>query len=60
MKTSPRLKNQSDTENDSSTSRSALRTESGRRQSTRPSRKSAQNESQTQVLLIFAPPNAPL
>src|SRR6266516_2915398 len=45
-KTLPRLKNQSETENDSSASRSTVRIESGRRQSTRPSRKIAQNPSQ--------------
>ena len=40
--TFPWLKNQSETENESIISRSRFRTESGRRQSTRPSRKTAQ------------------
>src|SRR5438067_13734251 len=46
-KTFPLLKNQSETERESSTSRSAFRTDSGRRQSARPSRKSAHNPSHT-------------
>src|SRR5919201_1025429 len=59
VKTSPRLKNQSETENESRTSRSTVRSDSGRRQSTSPSRNSAQKPSQTGELLIFTPPNAP-
>src|SRR5215210_4301851 len=47
VKMSPRLKNQSETENDRSASRSRLRSESGRLQSTRPIRNTAQNPSQT-------------
>src|SRR4051812_41542297 len=46
-KTCPRLKNQSETENPSSISRSTLRSASGRRQSTSPKRKTAQKPSQT-------------
>src|SRR5262245_35194946 len=46
-KTLPRLKNHNETESDRRTSRSAFRTESGRRQSTSPSRNSAQKLSQT-------------
>src|SRR5436189_4510379 len=45
-KTFPLLKNHRDTENDSSTSRSRLRSENGRRRSARPKKKSAQNGSQ--------------
>src|SRR3954452_25168471 len=47
VKTQPWLKNQRETENESSTSRSALRIDSRRRQSTRPSRNSPQNASHT-------------
>src|SRR5258708_39855690 len=49
----PRLKNHSETENDSSASRSRFRSDSGRRQSARPSRKSAQKPSQTRYVLIL-------
>src|SRR5579872_338788 len=55
----PRLKNHSETVNDSIISRSRLRSEKRRRQSTRPSRKSAQKPSHTVGELIFLPPNAP-
>ena len=58
-KTFPRLKNQSETENDSSINRSTLRSERMRRQSARPTRKTPQNASQSPGLLIFVPPNAP-
>src|SRR5262245_30814923 len=47
-KTFPRLKNHSDTENDSSISRSRFRHDSGRRNSASPSRKAKQNPSQTE------------
>src|SRR3954454_2370889 len=60
MKTSPWLKNQSDADREARTSRSRLRTESSRRQSTSPSRNTAQNASQTAGLLIVVPPKAPL
>src|SRR3954467_13034574 len=56
---SPRLKYQSDTENESRTSRSTFRSESGLRQSARPSRNTAQNASQIGELLILRPPKAP-
>ena len=56
---SPRLKYQRLTENESSTSRSSVRSESTRRQSIRPTRKTTQNPSQTGRLLIRAPPKAP-
>src|SRR5262249_39028678 len=49
----------SGTENDSSISRSSVRSENGRRQSTRPSRNSPQKPSQIGMLLIRSPPNAP-
>ncbi len=52
-KTSPRLKNQSEIENERSASRSRFRSESGLRQFARPSKKTAQNESQIQGSLIF-------
>jgi hypothetical protein len=53
------LKKRSEIENESSTSRSRFRSESGRRRSASPSTKIAQNESQSQTLLIVFPPNAP-
>ena len=46
-KTCPWLKNQSETENESSTSRSRFRSESSRRQSASPRRNTAQKPSQT-------------
>ena len=59
MKIRPWLKYQSETENESSASRSRLRRLSGRRRSASPIRKTAQKPSQTSRLLIFLPPNAP-
>ena len=59
VKMSPRLKNQSEIENDSSARRSRLRSESGRRRSASPSKKTAQSPSQTSGLLMSFPPNAP-
>ena len=56
---SPRLKNQSETENESRTSRSRFRTLSGRRRSASPSRKTTQKPSQIGTLLICLPPKAP-
>src|ERR1043166_8206781 len=44
----PRLKNQSETENEGSAIRSRFRSENGRRQSKSPIRNAAQNESQTE------------
>src|SRR5512146_3499531 len=55
----PWLKNRRETESETSANRSTVRRLSGRRQSTSPSKKSAQNVSQSQGLLIFSPPNAP-
>ena len=60
MKTSPWLKNQSDAVGESSITRSRFRTESGRRKSASPSRNTTQKIPQTQGLLIFTPPKAPL
>ncbi len=59
MKIRPWLKYHSETENESSASRSRLRTLSGRRRSASPSRNTAQRLSQSGRLLIFLPPNAP-
>ena len=56
---SPRLKYQRLTENESSTIRSSVRSETSRRQSSSPIRKTAQNPSHTGRLLIRFPPNAP-
>src|SRR5690349_14203579 len=56
---SPRLKYQSETENESSASRSRLRRLSGRRRSARPKKKSAQKPSQSGTLLTSLPPKAP-
>ena len=56
---SPRLKNQRLTENESSASRSSVRSDSTRRQSISPTKKIRQNASHTGRLLIRAPPNAP-
>src|SRR5436190_8519377 len=56
---SPRLKNHKETENERSINRSRLRNDRIRLQSTSPSRKTPQNASQTERLLIFVPPNAP-
>jgi hypothetical protein len=53
------LKYQSETEKESRTSRSRLRTESGRRRSARPIRNARQKPSHTGHELIFLPPNAP-
>jgi hypothetical protein len=47
VKVSPRLKNQRLTEKDRNATRSRLRSESGRRQSTSPARKKTQKPSQT-------------
>src|SRR6266446_4306008 len=58
-KTLPWLKNHNETVKETSASRSAFRTERSRRQSTRPSRKIAQNANQIAGLLIFVPPKAP-
>ena len=55
----PWLKNHSETDSETSASRSTVRRPNGLRQSTSPSRNSAQNESHNQGSLIFAPPNAP-
>ena len=57
--TLPSLKNQSETENESSARRSRVRSPSGRRQSTSPSRKTAQSPSHTSIRLIDFPPKAP-
>src|ERR687897_3794557 len=51
QKTSPRLKNQSEIENESSASRSRLRRLRSRRQSASPITKAAQNASQIGALL---------
>ena len=56
---SPSLKYQSETEKKRSAIRSRFRHESGRRMLPSPTRKTAQNPSQTHVLLITVPPNAP-
>ena len=53
------MKKRSEIENESSASRSRLRSESGRRRSARPTKKSAQKVSQSQTPLIVFPPNAP-
>src|SRR2546422_10452075 len=55
----PSLKYQSETENDSSASRSRFRSDSGLRKSASPSKKATQKASQTGQELIFLPPNAP-
>ena len=55
----PWLKNHSETDSETSANRSTVRRPNGLRQSTSPSRNSAQNESHSQGSLIFAPPNAP-
>src|SRR4051812_6720732 len=55
----PWLKNHSETDSETSADRSTVRSPSGRRQSTSPSRNRTQNESHSQGLLIFSPPNAP-
>ena len=60
VKMSPRLKNQSDTENESSTTRSRFRIVNGLRKSASPIRKIAQRPSQIGRLLISRPPKAPL
>ncbi len=60
MKIRPSLKYQSETENESSASRSRLRSESGLRRSASPTRKIAQKTSQTGNELISLPPNAPV
>ena len=57
---SPRLKNQSETENESSTTRSRFRIVSGLRKSASPTRKITHRPSQIGRLLIWRPPNAPL
>ena len=59
VKMSPRLKNQSEIENESRASRSRFRSESGRRRSASPSRKTAQSPSHTAGRLMSLPPNAP-
>ena len=58
MKISPRLKNHREMENESSASRSRLRTDSGRRRSASPSRNTTQSAIQTTGRLIERPPNA--
>src|SRR5690242_248825 len=55
----PWLKNHSETVNESSIRRSAFRNDRIRRQSARPTKKTAQNPSQSAGLLIFVPPKAP-
>ena len=59
MNTSPWLKYQSDAVGERRKSRSRLRSENGRRQSARPTRKTTQNAPHTHGLLIAVPPNAP-
>ena len=59
VKMSPRLKYQSETENDSIITRSRFRSEKSLRQSASPIRNAAQKPSQTGYELIFVPPNAP-
>ena len=56
---SPLLKYQRETEKKSSAIRSRFRQVKGRRRLPSPIRKTAQNPSQTQVLLITVPPKAP-
>ena len=59
VKMSPRLKYQSETENDSIIRRSRLRSEKSRLQSASPIRNAAQRPSHTGYELIFEPPKAP-
>jgi hypothetical protein len=59
VKMSPRLKNTSDTENDSNTTRSRFRQESSRRKSARPTRNTRQNASQIGHDVIVFPPKNP-
>jgi hypothetical protein len=53
------LKNHNDRENDSSISRSRLRSERIRDQSARPKKKTPQKASQIERLFSFVPPKAP-
>ena len=55
----PWLKNHSDAVGERRKSRSRLRSENGRRQSPRPTRKTRQNAPQIHGLLIAVPPKAP-
>ena len=59
VKISPRLKNQSEAENETRTSRSKLRSDSGLRRSASPSRKTAQRPNHTATESSTLPPNAP-
>src|SRR5918911_3399750 len=57
---SPLLKYQSETENERKATRSRFRSDSSRRRSARPSRKTRQKPPQIHGSLILSPPNAPL